>query len=88
VRQGLKENLGQNLCLCVWVCVCNTLDVFVRLVGWLAGCLRVRECGCGGVCGRGCMFVVLDVCVCVQADLVGGGFQADVFTLLMNDPCV
>ena len=58
------------------------------LVGWLAGCWRVRECGCGGVCGCGYMFVVLDVCVCLQADLVGGGFQSEFFTLLMNELCV
>ena len=63
-------------------CACNrSLDVFVRLVGWLIGCLRVRQSGyvriC--VCGYIYMFVVLDVCVYVQTDLVGDGFHQSVF---------
>ena len=41
------------------VCVCNTLDVFVRLVGWLAGWLVVYVCASAAAV----VFVVAGACL-------------------------
>ena len=54
-----REPRSKFVFVCMGVCVCNTLDVFVRLVGWLSACARVRLWGClwsrVHVCRFGCV---------------------------------